>query len=92
MEFDQRLPEIFAALRSDDMLIVTADHGCDPTLLGTDHTREYVPLLVCGPTLKKGVNLGVRSTFADLGATVAEYLQTETIGHGKSFLSEIEGG
>jgi len=92
VEFDQRLPEIYAALRSDDMLIITADHGCDPTLLGTDHTREYVPLLVCGPTLKKGVNLGVRSTFADLGATVAEYLQTETIGHGKSFLSEIEGG
>jgi len=46
VEFDQRLPEIYAALRSDDMLMITADHGCDPTLLGTDHTREYVPLLV----------------------------------------------
>ena len=83
--FDERLPEIYAALRSEDMLIITADHGCDPTLPGTDHTREYVPLLVCGPTLKKGVNLGVRSTFADIGATVAEYLETEPISKGKSF-------
>lgn len=91
-EFDERLPEICAALRSEDMLIITADHGCDPTLHGTDHTREYVPLLVCGPTLKKGVNLGVRSTFADIGTTVAEYLETEPIAKGKSFLTEIEGG
>jgi len=90
--FDERLPEIYAALRSDDMLIITADHGCDPTLPGTDHTREYVPLLVCGPTLKKGVNLGVRSTFADIGATVAEYLETEPISKGTSFYTEIEGG
>lgn len=89
--FDERLPEIYAALRSEDMLIITADHGCDPTLPGTDHTREYVPLLVSGPTLKKGVNLGVRSTFADLGATVAEYLETELIANGISFYSEIKG-
>jgi len=89
---DQRLPEIYGALRSEDMLIITADHGCDPTLPGTDHTREYVPLLVCGPTLKKGVNLGVRSTFADLGATVAEYLETEPISKGESFYSAIKGG
>lgn len=83
--FDERLPEIYAALRSEDILIVTADHGCDPTQPGTDHTREYVPLLVYGPTLKKGVDLGVRSTFADIGATVAEYLQTESLSEGKSF-------
>lgn len=91
-EFDERLPEIYAALRSEDMLIITADHGCDPTLPGTDHTREYVPLLVYGLTLQKGVNLGVRSTFADIGATVAEYLETGQISKGKSFYSEIEGG
>ena len=91
-EFDERLPEIYATLRSEDMLIITADHGCDPTMPGTDHTREYVPLLVYGPTLKKGVNLGVRSTFADLGATVAEYLGSEPIAKGKSFYTEIEGG
>ena len=87
--FDERLPEIYAALRSEDILIITADHGCDPTHAGTDHTREYVPLLVYGATLKKGVNLGVRTTFADLGATVAEYLGTEPIAHGKSFFSEV---
>lgn len=91
-DFDERLPEIYAALRSEDILIITADHGCDPTLPGTDHTREYVPLLVYGSTLKKGVNLGVRTTFADIGATVAEYLETEKISHGKSFFSEIKGG
>jgi phosphopentomutase len=88
-EFDQRLPEIITALRPEDMLIITADHGCDPTMPGTDHTREYVPLLVCGPTLKNGVNLGVRSTFADIGATVAEYLETKPISSGKSFYSMI---
>lgn len=90
--FDERLPEIYAALLPEDMLIITADHGCDPTRPGTDHTREYVPLLVYGPTLKKGVNLGVRSTFADLGATVAEYLDTEPMLYGKSFYPEIQGG
>ena len=90
--FDQRLPEIFAALRSEDMLIITADHGCDPTLSGTDHTREYVPLLIHGPTLKKGVNLGVRSTFADLGATVAEYLETKRLTNGQSFLKQLKEG
>lgn len=88
-DFDARLPEIIKGLRSEDMLIITADHGCDPTVPGTDHTREYVPLLVCGPSLKKGVNLGVRSTFADLGATAAEYLRTEPLGVGKSFYTEI---
>ncbi|EGW36410.1 phosphopentomutase [Desulfosporosinus sp. OT] len=87
--FDERLPEIYAVLCPEDILIITADHGCDPTLPGTDHTREYVPLLVYGPTLKKGVDLGVRSSFADLGATVVEYLQTESISEGKSFLSMI---
>jgi len=87
--FDARLPEIYAALRPEDMLIITADHGCDPTRPGTDHSREYVPLLVYGTTLNKGVNLGVRSTFADLGATVAEYLKTEPMANGKSFLSDV---
>lgn len=88
-EFDRRLPEIRAALRPKDMLVITADHGCDPTYPGTDHTREYVPLLVCGSNLHKGVNLGVRSTFADLGATVAEYLGTEPLPKGKSFYPMI---
>ncbi|AFQ43073.1 phosphopentomutase [Desulfosporosinus meridiei] len=88
-EFDERLPEIIQELRSEDMLVITADHGCDPTHPGSDHTREYVPLLVLGPNLSRGVNLGVRSTFADLGATVAEYLNTEPLLNGKSFYEEI---
>ncbi|HWQ42881.1 MAG TPA: phosphopentomutase [Desulfosporosinus sp.] len=88
--FDARLPEIYAALRPEDMLIITADHGCDPTRPGTDHSREYVPLLVYGTTLNQGVNLGVRSTFADLGATVAEYLETESMTNGKSFYPTIK--
>ncbi|KUO78151.1 MAG: phosphopentomutase [Desulfosporosinus sp. BRH_c37] len=90
--FDERLPEIYAALLPEDMLIITADHGCDPTRPGTDHSREYVPLLVYGSRLQKGVSLGTRSTFADLGATVVEYLETEPILNGKSFYSEIQGG
>lgn len=88
-EFDERLPEIIQELRSEDMLVITADHGCDPTHPGSDHTREYVPLLVLGPNLSMGVSLGVRSTFADLGATVAEYLNTEPLLNGKSFYEEI---
>lgn len=89
--FDARLPEIYAALRPEDMLIITADHGCDPTMPSTDHTREYVPLLVYGLNLDKGVNLGIRPSFADLGATVAEYLGTEQIPNGKSFYAKIKG-
>ncbi|MBC2724037.1 phosphopentomutase [Desulfosporosinus sp.] len=89
-EFDSRLPEIYAALRSEDMLVITADHGCDPTMPSTDHSREYVPLLVCGPALKKGINLGVRSSFADLGATVAEYLEAEPLINGNSFYTLIK--
>ncbi|WP_088187254.1 phosphopentomutase [Desulfosporosinus sp. FKA] len=88
-DFDQRLPELVALLRPDDLLVITADHGCDPTFPGTDHTREYVPLLVYGQSVKHGVNLGVRSTFADLGATVAEYLGLDPLPVGKSFLAEI---
>ena len=76
-------------LRPDDILILTADHGCDPTFHGTDHTREYTPLLVCGPKVKQGVDLGIRSTFSDIAATVADCfgLQFPT---GTSFLPEIK--
>ena len=70
--FDQKLPEILNSLREGDIVILTADHGNDPTTPSTDHSREYVPLLVYGPDLNKGVNLGVRDTFADLGKTVAD--------------------
>lgn len=86
-EFDRALPEIVTALGPRDALFVTADHGNDPTFRGTDHTREYVPLLVQGPGVRP-VDLGVRQSMADLGQTIAEDFGLE-IGVGKSFLSEI---
>lgn len=70
--FDRRLPEILGALATEDLLVLTADHGCDPTTAGTDHTREYVPLLALGPRLRGGVDLGTRASLADVAATVAE--------------------
>ncbi|WP_054692791.1 phosphopentomutase [Syntrophomonas palmitatica] len=89
-EFDRRLPEILLKMKDEDILIITADHGCDPTTPGTDHTREYVPLLVYGKNLQKDVNLGTRESFADLGATVADYLQVAVSGlAGQSFLKEL---
>lgn len=77
-EFDQRLPEILDLLSSEDWLIITADHGCDPTTSSTDHSREYVPLLVYGPGVKSGINLGCRESFADVAATLAEYLEVSS--------------
>lgn len=71
--FDAKLPEITALLREDDILMITADHGCDPTAPGTDHTREYIPIIACGKGLKENVNLGIRDTFSDIAATIAEY-------------------
>jgi len=87
-DFDGWLPDALGALAPEDVLVITADHGCDPTTPSTDHSREYVPLLVCGPALRGGVDLGVRGSFADLGATVAEYLGLR-LGRGRSFLKEI---
>ncbi|AGA69818.1 phosphopentomutase [Desulfitobacterium dichloroeliminans LMG P-21439] len=88
-EFDARLPEILAGLGEKDILMITADHGCDPTTASTDHSREYVPLLVYGKQVNPGVNLGVRSSFADLGATIAEYLGTDQLRNGQSFLDDL---
>ncbi len=86
--FDARLPEIFDAMRDDDLLILTADHGNDPTFPGSDHTREYVPLLAYGKSAKSGVNLGTRGSLADIGATVAENFGLE-LKDGESFLKKI---
>ncbi|AVX20075.1 phosphopentomutase [Carboxydocella sporoproducens DSM 16521] len=88
-EFDQRLPEIMGRMGNDDLLIITADHGCDPTDASTDHSREYTPLLVYSPRYQGGVNLGTRSTFADIGQTIARALGTE-IEVGTSFLAELK--
>lgn len=87
--FDRALPAMLGALRENDILMVTADHGCDPTTPGTDHTREYIPLVVAGPHVRSGVNLGTRDTFADIGATVYEYLTGNRWHVGNSFLNDI---
>lgn len=89
---DKRIPDLTSLLDDGDMLVITADHGCDPTTPSTDHSREHVPLLVYGKGLKKGVNLGTRETFADLGATLAEVFGAgEATGaiKGRSFLGDV---
>lgn len=89
--FDRRLPEILQAVRPSDLLIITADHGNDPTYKGSDHTREYVPLFVWSPSLsEQGVSLGVRETFSDVGATIADNFGVPSPAHGTSFLNELK--
>jgi phosphopentomutase len=86
--FDSRWPEIESAMREDDLLIITADHGNDPTFRGTDHTREYAPLLVFGKRAKAGIDLGTRSSLADIGETIARNFGTKLVA-GESFLPQI---
>lgn len=86
--FDRRLADLLPRLGSRDLLIVTADHGNDPSTPSTDHSREYVPVLVAGPAVRSGVDLGVRPTFADLGQTVANVFDVGPLKHGKSFLGD----
>ena len=86
-EFDVRLEEIMTALREDDLLIITADHGNDPVHAGTDHTREYVPLLVYSPTFSAGGPIPKNETFSDIGATIADNFNVKMPAFGKSFLS-----
>ena len=88
VDFDNRLPEIISNLRDDDVLIINADHGCDPTFKGTDHTREYIPVLMYGKKAKSGVNLHVLNTFADIGQTIADNFGCK-ISMGTSRLEEI---
>lgn len=87
-DFDQRLPEIYAHTNKDDILFLTADHGCDPTWPGNDHTREFVPLL-CYHQNIPAVSLGQRTTFSDLGQTLSELFKVEAMDYGTSFLSEL---
>ncbi|MED4473054.1 phosphopentomutase [Oceanobacillus caeni] len=88
-EYDARLPEVLRNLKEDDLLIITADHGNDPIHHGTDHTREYVPLLIHHKGVTEGKSLPIRNTFADIGETIAENFQVKSPQHGKSFLNEI---
>lgn len=87
--FDSALPELLEALKEEDLLIITADHGCDPITESTDHSREYVPLLVYKPGMTRGVDLGVRSSFCDVAASVREALLLPPGRCGRSFLSEV---
>jgi len=87
-QFDAWLPEFESALRPGDLAVFTADHGCDPTVPGTDHTREYVPLLAAGPQVRGGVDLGLRASLSDIGQTVAANFGV-SINHGASFLKEL---
>jgi len=87
--FDARLKDLLPRLRHDDLMMITADHGNDPTTPSTDHSREHVPLLVTGPRVKSGVNLGTRRTFADLGQTIADNFEIGPMQHGTSFLRDV---
>ena len=84
--FDQRLPELMSALQDDDLLIICADHGCDPTWQGTDHTREHIPVLAFGRTVPPG-SLGRRDTFADIGQSLATFFDLPPMEYGRSFLN-----
>jgi phosphopentomutase len=88
-QFDERLPQLTQLLEKEDVLVITADHGCDPTTPSTDHSREYVPLLVYGGSIGSNKNLGTRKSFCDLGVTIAEIFGVKGTGCGRSFLKEI---
>lgn len=89
-DFDSRLPEVFANLNEDDLLLITADHGNDPTYRGTDHTREYVPLIAFSKRFNGGSDLGLRKTYSDLGATVADNFKVKMPEYGTSFLDQLK--
>ena len=81
-EFDRRIPEIESSLHHDDLVLITADHGCDPTWPGSDHTREHVPVIFYGNSIQ-AQKLGKRDTFADMGQTIAKHLQIKPLSNGK---------
>ncbi len=87
--FDERLGELLQNLQVNDLLLITADHGNDPGFKGTDHTREYVPLLAYSPSFSKGSSLGIRETYADLGATILDNFELPNKMDGKSFLADL---
>lgn len=89
MNFDSRLPKILDAMKDSDALIITADHGCDPTTGSTDHSREYIPILIYGKQVRKGVNIGTRTSFSDIGATILDLLGLPIEIDGKSFKNEV---
>lgn len=86
--FDQKLPEIMDSMKETDMLVITADHGCDPSTPSTDHSREYIPILVYGKEIKENVDLGIRETYSDIASTILDIFGMETL-EGISFKKEI---
>ena len=88
-EFDVQLGQFMEAMRPDDVLIITADHGCDPGTPSTDHSREYTPMLIYGQGIKAGVSIGTRDTFADIAATVLDLFGLKGEIAGTSFLGEV---
>ncbi|MGL5258215.1 MAG: phosphopentomutase [Proteocatella sp.] len=88
-EFDAQLGELMSLLKEDDIVIITADHGCDPTTEGSDHSREYVPMLIFGENIKSGVDLGTRASFSDIAATLADIFKVENPAFGESFFSSV---
>lgn len=91
MEWDARLPEIMEKMKDTDLLVITADHGCDPTTPGTDHTREYVPMIMYGKQLENNVNLGTVKSFASIGQTLAKIFDVEPLSIGENLLDKIGG-
>jgi len=89
MEFDRKVPDIIEAMKDEDILIITADHGCDPTTSSTDHSREYIPILLYGKRIKDNINIGVRDCFCDIGATILDILNIKNKIEGSSFKSLI---
>ena len=88
-KFDEQVVELISNLQEEDLLIITADHGCDPTTASTDHSREYTPMVMIGKKIKPGTNLGTRKSFADIGATILEYFGIEPQINGTSFLGKV---
>ena len=88
-DFDNRMEEIFNAMKEDDILIITADHGCDPTTSSTDHSREYIPILVYGENIKENIDIGVQSSFSNIGKSILNYLSIKNTLPGESFLKEV---
>ena len=87
--YDEQVTDVISNLNEEDILIITADHGCDPTTPSTDHSREYTPMVMIGKKVKSGTNLKTRESFADIAATILEYFGVEQVVSGESFLGKV---
>jgi phosphopentomutase len=92
IDFDNRMPEIISLMNDEDILILTADHGCDPTTSSTDHSREHIPVIIYGKRIKGGINIGIRKSYSDIGKTILDLLNVENDLYGESFAKKIWKG